>query len=228
MELEVEGRRLRIMRRRRLERINIVGKLGNGRHHRPVSEHDRRRFSRHFKCPIFKMSQPFLANRLRTLHRCRSNLSNRIPSTRASNWALIQPHCCRHDRRPTKPLLLERFRKQANTAAIPRNDLHPVGSFRAEDVERSVEGINTAVAHQGHQRLPVSAEVDLACWQHKLQRPTGSCLANRADDISEMIRLDIASGAQHHFTNDNFHQRAAHRRKTLETHRQIGVCGFVS
>src|SRR5215813_12619444 len=42
-----------------------------------------------------------------------------------------------------------------------------------------------------------------------------------------MIRLDIASDAQHHFTNDNFHQRAAHRRKALEPHRPVGVYGFV-
>jgi len=39
-----------------------------------------------------------------------------------------------------------------------------------------------------------------------------------------MIRLDIASGAQHHFTNDNFHQRAAHRRKALEPHWPTSVC----
>jgi hypothetical protein len=29
--------------------------------------------------------------------------------------------------------------------------------------------------------------------------------------------------AQHHFTNDNFHQRAAHRRKALEPHWPTGV-----
>ena len=43
----------------RLERINIVGKLCNGRHHRPISEHDRRRFSRHFKCPDSKCHSLF-------------------------------------------------------------------------------------------------------------------------------------------------------------------------
>ena len=42
-----------------------------------------------------------------------------------------------------------------------------------------------------------------------------------------MIRPDIASGTQHHFTNDNFHQRAVRRRKALEPHRPIGVYCFV-
>ena len=61
----------------------------------------------------------------------------------------------------------------------------------------------------GPSATPVPCGSRPACWQHKLQRPTGSCLANRTADIGEMIRLDIASGAQHHFTNDNFDQRAA-------------------
>src|SRR6476646_11213 len=60
-----------------------------------------------------------LANRLRTLHRCRSNLFPVHPVDKGKQLRIVQPHCCRRDPRPTKLLLLERFRKQANTAAVP-------------------------------------------------------------------------------------------------------------
>src|SRR5215471_20902141 len=113
-----------------------------------------------FQMPRFKMSQPLsnqpIADAAPLSVEPFSSPSRRQgQATEHSSAAQLPARSA-----ATKLLLLERFRKQANTAAIPPNDLHPVGSFRAEDVERSVEGINTAVAHQGHQRHRSFAEVD--------------------------------------------------------------------
>ena len=66
--------------------------------------------------PDSKCHSLFLANRLRTLHRCRPNLFPVHPVDKGEQLGIVQPHCCRRDPGPAKLLLLERFRKQANTA----------------------------------------------------------------------------------------------------------------
>src|SRR3974390_2581917 len=60
----------------------------------------------------FKMSQPFLANRLRALHRRRPNLFPVHPVDKGEQLGIVQPHCCRRDPGPAKLLLLERFVSQ--------------------------------------------------------------------------------------------------------------------
>src|SRR5688500_8757292 len=62
--------------------------------------------------------------------------------------------------RPAKALLLEGFRIEADTAAIPPDDANTVRPFRPEHIKRSVERVETAISDQSHQGCRTFSEVD--------------------------------------------------------------------
>jgi hypothetical protein len=76
-----------------------------------------------------KMSQPFASQPIADAAPLPVEPFSNPSRRKGKQPRIVQPHCCWRDSRPTKLLLLERFRKQANTAAVPPNDLHPVARF---------------------------------------------------------------------------------------------------
>ena len=47
---------------------------------------------------------------------------------------MVQPHARRRDTGPAKLRLFQRFRKKADPAAVPPDDLNPIGSFGTENI----------------------------------------------------------------------------------------------
>src|ERR1700730_6410389 len=109
--------------------------------------------------PRFKMSQPFASQPIADAAPLSvepfSNPSRRQgQATAHSSAALLLARSAANKTAPSRAF------SQTGKYRRPTKRSSPGRSFRAEDVERSVEGINTAVAHQGHQRHRSFAEVD--------------------------------------------------------------------
>jgi hypothetical protein len=86
---------------------------------------------------------------LRTLHRCRPNLFPAHPVDKGEQLGIVQLHCRRRDPGPAKLLLLERFRKQANTAAVRLNGLGGTTAPRAVTAIPPICGSTTSPAGDG-------------------------------------------------------------------------------
>src|ERR1700761_4440925 len=105
-----------------------------------------------------------------------------------------QTHHAVLDLRPLEPVVLKSFRKQAHARAVPVNQLHPVGSFGPEHVDRAVERIGAHhVANQRRQTFCPFAEVDRTRRDQHAHRP------GRTDHFAAfnapMIAVTIAASA---------------------------------
>src|SRR5215470_7814108 len=105
----------------------------------------------------------------RTGSRCRCRLRNVADMQTRPVQAVHQrgelrggePHHTVADRRPAERVLLETFPQKHKSGAVPRQNLQTVCSLRAEDKNRSREGIKAELlAHQRGESVGASAEVD--------------------------------------------------------------------
>ena len=66
---------------------------------------------------------------------------------------MVELHPDMPDPRPAERGFLEAFRKEADTAAIPPDDLHPVRPLRPEHIKRTAERVAASIAHQGQEAV---------------------------------------------------------------------------
>src|SRR5579872_2278150 len=95
---------------------------------------------------------------------------------------------------PAELAILEPFGEQADSRAVPEHQLHPIGAFGAEDVDRAVERVGLHdLAHQRRQTFHSFAEVDRARRHEHVHR------ARRTDHFeafrAPMIAVTIAASA---------------------------------
>src|ERR1700735_4208532 len=92
---------------------------------------------------------------------------------------------------PAKTVFIQTLGEQANSTAIPPDNLDPVLAFRPEHIKRAREWIGAGIAHQRQQSLRPFAEVD-RLRRHQYPRPRRDH-ADRATRITSAKRTSDAA-----------------------------------